>query len=82
MRGLYQGDTPWRVPTKTLTYMNPLNYTVTDRFLRYVKIDTQSDPNSTTIPSTLKQKDLGELLVKELHEIGIKNALLIRLCSD
>ncbi|OFY70233.1 MAG: peptidase T [Bacteroidetes bacterium RIFCSPLOWO2_12_FULL_37_12] len=56
--------------------MNPLNYTVTDRFLRYVKIDTQSDPNSTTIPSTLKQKDLGELLVKELHEIGIKNAQL------
>src|SRR3990172_335111 len=56
--------------------MNPLNYTVTDRFLRYAKIDTQSDPNSTTIPSTLKQKDLGELLVKELHEIGIKNAQL------
>lgn len=53
-----------------------MNYTVLERFLRYVKIDTQSDPNSTSIPSTEKQKDLGKLLVKELHEIGINDAHL------
>jgi len=45
-----------------------------DRFLTYVKIDTQSDPKSTSSPSTEKQKDLAVLLVKELHEVGISNA--------
>lgn len=45
-----------------------------DRFLTYVKIDTQSDPKSTTSPSTEKQKDLALLLVKELHDVGIFNA--------
>ncbi len=50
------------------------NYTVTERFLRYVKIDTQSDPTSSTTPSTLKQKDLGKVLVEELLEMGIKDA--------
>ncbi|MBI2271750.1 MAG: peptidase T [Bacteroidetes bacterium] len=54
--------------------MLKINYTVTDRFLRYVKIDTQSDPNSNTYPSTEKQKDLGRLLVKELLEIGLTDA--------
>lgn len=49
---------------------------VLDRFLRYVVIDTQSDPESKTIPSTEKQKNLGKLLVKELHEIGISDAKL------
>ncbi len=49
-------------------------YTVSERFLRYVQIDTQSDPNSTTYPSTEKQKDLSRLLVKELLEMGIKDA--------
>lgn len=55
-----------------------LNYqhTFLDRFLRYVQIDTQSDPNSSTIPSTEKQKNLGKLLVKELHEMGIEDAHL------
>ena len=51
-----------------------ISHTVTERFLRYVKIDTQSDPASPTIPSTAKQKDLGNLLVKELLEMGIKDA--------
>ncbi len=37
-------------------------HTVTERFLRYVVIDTQSDPASPTCPSTAKQKDLGRLL--------------------
>ncbi len=47
-----------------------------DRFLRYVVIDTQSDPKSPSCPSTAKQKDLGALLVRELHEIGIADAAL------
>lgn len=50
------------------------NYTVTERFLKYVKIDTQSDPNSPTCPSTEKQKNLGRILVEELLAIGIKDA--------
>lgn len=53
-----------------------LNYTVTDRFLKYVKIDTQSDPNSPTCPSTEKQKNLGKLLVEELLSIGITDAVM------
>lgn len=52
------------------------NYTVLDRFLRYAKIDTQSDPHSTTIPSTEKQKNLGRLLVEELKAIGITDAAM------
>ncbi|RYU87882.1 peptidase T [Mucilaginibacter terrigena] len=53
-----------------------LSFTVTDRFLRYVQIDTQSDASSPTTPSTEKQKDLGRLLVTELLEIGIADAHL------
>jgi tripeptide aminopeptidase len=56
--------------------MAKFTHTVTERFLRYVKIDTQSSHPSTTYPSTEKQKDLGRLLVKELHEIGIADAHL------
>ena len=51
-----------------------MKYTVKDRFLRYVQIDTQADPNSKTTPTTEKQKDLSRVLVKELLEIGIENA--------
>ncbi|WP_454803673.1 peptidase T [Mucilaginibacter phyllosphaerae] len=59
-----------------MDFNTALNYTVTDRFLRYVQIDTQSDPASPTIPSTAKQKDLGRLLVQELLQIGITDAHL------
>ncbi len=44
--------------------------TLIERFLRYVKIDTQSDHESDTFPSTEKQKDLSNLLVEELKEMG------------
>jgi hypothetical protein len=47
---------------------------VTERFLRYVAIDTQSDPHSKAQPSTEKQKDLSRLLVGELLAIGIADA--------
>ncbi len=50
------------------------NHTVTERFIRYAKIDTQSDASSPTCPSTMKQKDLGNLLVKELLAMGITDA--------
>jgi tripeptide aminopeptidase len=52
------------------------NHTVVERFMRYVQIDTQSDPESNTYPSTEKQKDLGKVLVEELRAIGIKDAEL------
>lgn len=44
------------------------------RFLKYVSFDTESDPNSETIPSTSKQKLLGEYLVEELHSLNVENA--------
>ncbi|WP_113638358.1 peptidase T [Nubsella zeaxanthinifaciens] len=48
----------------------------TKRFMEYVKIDTQSDVLSATIPSTAKQKNLGKLLVAELLELGLADAHL------
>ena len=51
-----------------------ITHTVTERFLRYAVIDTQSDPASATCPSTEKQKDLGRLLARELQEMGIRDA--------
>ena len=56
----------------------PIAFThdVTERFLRYVVIDTQSDPTSPTCPSTIKQKDLGDLLAGELQAMGLSDAHL------
>lgn len=47
---------------------------IVDRFLKYVSLDTQSDPNSDTFPTTLKQLELANYLVFELHQLGIDNA--------
>jgi tripeptide aminopeptidase len=47
---------------------------VVDRFLRYVKIDTQSDEHSATVPSTEKQLKLANLLVEELKALGLDDA--------
>lgn len=52
------------------------HFQVKEKFLRYVQIDTQSDPNSSANPSTEKQKDLSRLLVKELLAMGITDAHL------
>lgn len=52
------------------------SYTVSERFIKYVQIDTQSDPESPTCPSTEKQKNLGKVLVAELLELGISDAHL------
>ena len=56
--------------------MLKINHTVAERFLNYVKIDTQSDPSSATTPSTEKQKNLSKILVDELLQMGIKDAHL------
>jgi tripeptide aminopeptidase len=53
-----------------------ISFTVKERFLRYTAIDTQSDPASTSFPSTEKQKNLGALLVSELKEMGLQDAHL------
>lgn len=50
--------------------------TVLDRFLRYVVIDTQSDPTSSAQPSTEKQKNLGRILEQELKALGLADAHL------
>lgn len=49
-------------------------FTAAERFLRYVQIDTQSDPQSKSSPSTEKQKDLSKMLVEELKQIGLGDA--------
>ena len=56
--------------------MNNYEHTVKDRFLKYVKVDTTADPNSTTFPSSMKQKDLAKILVEELKAIGVDNAYM------
>lgn len=48
---------------------------IVERFLRYIAIDTQSDENATTQPSTTKQLDLQQLLLRELTEMGIAATL-------
>lgn len=50
------------------------SHNILSRFIEYVKIDTQSDPSSDSVPSTEKQKDLGCYLVAELKEMGITDA--------
>lgn len=42
-----------------------------DRFMRYVRVDTQSDPNSHAYPTTEKQKDLSKVLFEELKQMGL-----------
>jgi tripeptide aminopeptidase len=50
------------------------SFQVADRLMRYVSMDTQSDPHATTFPSTEKQKELARLLVQELRDMGIVDA--------
>lgn len=54
--------------------LSSYSFTAHTRFLRYVTIDTQSDPYSPSCPSTEKQKDLGKVLVEELLAMGIVDA--------
>lgn len=52
------------------------NFQVAERFMRYVQIDTQSDANSVTFPSTAKQLNLSKQLLQELLDLGITDAQL------
>lgn len=54
--------------------MNNYAFSVSDRLMRYVQVDTEADPNSTSFPSTAKQKDLAKILVEELKAIGVTDA--------
>lgn len=45
---------------------------LTDRFMRYVQVDTQSDPESNAHPTTEKQKDLSRILYEELKQMGLE----------
>jgi tripeptide aminopeptidase len=58
-----------------MNILHGYNFTASDRFLRYVTIDTQSDPYSNTTPSTMKQKDLGKILADELRAMKIEAEL-------
>jgi len=49
---------------------------IIDRFVRYITVDTQSDPNNPDFPSTEKQWDLAHILVEELKEIGMQDITL------
>mgnify|MGYP003615740774 CR=1 FL=1 len=51
--------------------MNNYTYSVAEKFMRYVQIDTQSDPNASCFPSTEKQKDLAKILTAELKQMGL-----------
>jgi tripeptide aminopeptidase len=50
------------------------SFTAAERFMRYVQVDTQSDPQSSASPTTEKQKDLGRILAAELKQMGIEDA--------
>lgn len=50
------------------------SFTVVDRFVKYVQVDTQSDPTSSASPTTEKQKNLSKILVDELLQMGISDA--------
>ncbi|WP_027419747.1 peptidase T [Crocinitomix catalasitica] len=54
--------------------MDITKYKVGERLMKYVQVDTEADPNSTTFPSSMKQKDLAKILVEELKSIGISDA--------
>mgnify|MGYP003316404673 CR=1 FL=1 len=47
-----------------------------ERFLKYVSFDTESDGHSNTVPTTMKQKDLGAYLVEEMKALGIADAFM------
>ncbi|CAN5787995.1 peptidase T [soil metagenome] len=54
--------------------MKDYAFTAAERFMRYVQVDTQSDPASDKHPTTEKQKDLSKILAEELLAIGLEDA--------
>lgn len=70
------GERPIFAPQSRIMSLQNYQHTAAERFMRYVQIDTQSDPMSASQPSTEKQKDLSNVLVADLLAIGIKDAEL------
>ncbi len=66
----------WKKPKKHKTHIMINEKGLIDRFLRYVKIDTQSDDTSESFPSTEKQLNLSRMLVEELKAMGVKDAAI------
>ena len=73
----------WLITSKFTTFTIQILYMIqinreqlTERFMRYVQIDTQSNPESTSFPSTEKQKDLSRILFSELQAMGLQNVEL------
>jgi tripeptide aminopeptidase len=62
------------------TPLNPPSENVVDRFLRYVRIDTQSKEDETTVPSTQKQWTLAKLLADELRALGASDVRVSEFC--
>ena len=56
--------------------MQDYKHQVEENFIRYAQIDTTADPNSSSFPSSMKQKDLARLLVDELNAVGVKDAYM------
>ena len=54
--------------------LSKYKFTAAERFIRYVQIDTQSDPQSSSYPTTEKQKDLSKILAEELKQLGVADA--------
>ena len=68
---------PFLIPSPSKILCMEWNaFGVAERLMRYVQIDTQSDPNSDSFPSTEKQKDLSRLLHQELLAIGLEDATI------
>ena len=71
---------PSSVPGMSSPHDTPLARELRDdaleRFVRYARIDTQSDRHSTSYPSTMKQLDLSRLLVEELHALALTTPTL------
>lgn len=66
-----------KINTMSLSNINSIaDFQVAERFMRYVQVDTESDPNSDTFPSTEKQKNLSRILVEELLQMGVTDAHL------
>jgi tripeptide aminopeptidase len=59
-----------------VSFNKAYDFSVKDRLIRYVQIDTQSDPASQTFPSTEKQKNLSSLLLQELKDLGLSDAAM------
>ena len=68
---------PFLIPSPSKILSMEWNaFGVAERLMRYVQIDTQSDPNSVSFPSTEKQKDLSRILLQELLAIGLEDATM------